>query len=336
MRRAGFQCPILVTVAAAPWDAETIVRHGLIASLDRLEIAVALSRAAVKQNRQATVHVKVDTGLGRFGVMPGAVAAFIAELGRLPALNVQGVYTQTAAADDGDPTTQIRRFRRVLASLEHRGALPPLRHIANSGLLLRFPEETRLSLVRVGLCVYGVFPSDRLRVAARIRSCPLHPCLRLRARVVSVRRLPAGATVGYGHAHTIARPTTVAVVAAGIVNGILFQQSAKAQVLINGRPYPLIGGVGMNHLVVDVGDDRVDVGDAATLLGSERGWEITVDDWRAWSGLAAETILFSVGTLNPRLHRLHTGYGGVATEGRYVPIVEGNGGEGDCNWRDPF
>lgn len=310
LREAGIDAPLFVMNPAVPWQAETYAALRIRAGVADLEAARALSEAAEKAARGGTaepvpVHVKVDTGLGRFGVLPEDAVSFVKELHRLPGVRVEGVFTHFASADEEDKSftrLQLQRFNAVVSALAEAGLRPPLVHAANSPATLAVPEA-HLDMVRTGLAAYGLYPSPSARRAAEAAGVRLRPAMSLKAKVVSVRRLPAGSPIGYGSTHRTERETTIVTLPVGYSDGVSRLLTGKLEVLIQGQRRPVVGRICMNHCMVDAGDLPVRRGDVVTLLGrDETGAEIAAEEWAGRLGTIAYEVLCMVGSRNPRVH----------------------------------
>ena len=302
LRQAGITASILVMAYSRPDEAEAAVAHDLTLGVGDIAVAEAVSAAAVAQGRGATVHVKVDTGMGRFGLLPAEVLPFLARLTTLPGLRLEGIYTHFATADAADKTyarQQFAAFQRVLAGAEAAGYAIPLRHAANSAATIDLPE-THLNAVRPGISLYGLYPS-----AAVSRDVPLQPALALKSRVGRVRTLPAGSSIGYDRTFIAPHPMTAALVPVGYGDGYPRLNSGQGAALINGRRAPLVGRVCMDQLVVDISDaGPVALDDEVVLLGRQGDDCITAEELAAWAG----TINYAIVTaLLPRVPRLYRG-----------------------------
>jgi alanine racemase len=300
LRRAGFSCPIWLMTYAVPEQVVEAVEHDLTVTVNTPEVARALSGRAVALGRTVKVHVKVDTGMGRFGLLPEEVVPFVDQLAALPGLDLEGIYTHFATADWADKTytrQQFAIFREVLEAVELAGHHFRLRHAANSAATLDLPE-THLDAVRPGIAIYGLMPSDEVK-----RVVPLRPALSLKSHVGRVRTLPAGASVSYGRTFIAERPTPVALVPLGYGDGYHRLLSNRGAVLIGGRRAPIVGRVCMDQFVVDVtGIEGVAEDDEVVLIGEQGGESISADEVAAW----AETINYEVTTgLLPRATRVY-------------------------------
>ena len=300
LRRAGIAAPILILGYSPPWEAEAIVRHDLTPTITEREVALALARAAASQGKTVPVHVKVDTGMGRFGLLPKEVADFAKGLADFPNLRLEGLYTHFATADEADKSHTRRQFGLfldVLKRLEEAGIKVPIRHAANSAATLDLPE-THLDMVRCGIAIYGLYPSAEVS-----HSVPLKPAMSLKSRVARLRTLPAGSCISYGCTYVTSSPTRVALVPVGYGDGYHRLLSNRGQVLICGRRAPILGRVCMDQFVVDVSDiPGVRLDDEVVVFGRQGEEEISAEEVAAW----AQTINYEVVTaLMPRVTRVY-------------------------------
>src|SRR5262245_42449428 len=235
LRSAGIDSPIVVLGYVPHWEAERVLRLDLAVALTTEQLARALARAAADLGRPATVHVKVDTGMGRYGVLPEEALDFLRLCRDTPGLRVEALFTHLATADEPDPTharRQLRRFDDLCQTLDRHGLLPPRRHALNSAGTIAFPDH-QYDLVRCGIAVYGVPPAPMPGLPA------LRPALSLKARVARLRRLPTGSCVGYGCTFVADRPTDVALVPVGYADGLSRSLSNRGWMLVNGRRAPI-------------------------------------------------------------------------------------------------
>lgn len=305
LREAGIDAPLFVMNSAAPWQADVYAALRLRASVADSDAVEALAKAAADAQEPLPVHVKVDTGLGRFGLDPDDVVAFVRRVRDMPALRVEGIFTHLASADEEDRSfarVQLQRFRDVLDALAEAGMRPPLAHAANSPATLALPES-HFDMVRAGLAVYGLYSSPSVRSIAQESGVMLRPALSLRARAVSVRRVKAGTPIGYGSTFRTDRETTIVTLPIGYSDGVSRLLSGKMQALVHGRRRPVVGRICMNHCMVDAGDVPVQRGDVITLLGrDDTGAEIPAEEWAERLGTISYEVLCMVGSRNPRRH----------------------------------
>lgn len=301
LRQGGVTAPILVMGYSLPEDAPAIVYYDLTPTVCSRDMALALSDACQVQRKEIPIHVKVDTGMGRFGLLPEEVVPFLKDVARLPGLRVEGLWTHFATADEDAAYArqQFALYQEVLREVEAAGFAIPLRHAANSGATLNLPE-THLDMVRCGIAIYGLYPSAGGNHPVRLR-----PALTLKGRVGHVRTLPAGFSISYGRTFTTTRPTRVALVPIGYGDGYHRLHSNRGAVLIRGRRAPILGRVCMDQCVVDVTDiPGVRDGDEVVILGRQGDEEITAEEVAAW----ADTIHYEVVTgLTSRVLRVYRG-----------------------------
>lgn len=310
LREGGIAAPILVMSYTLPSDAPTLVERHLTPTVNTLELARALSSEA-RRRRLAPipVHVKVDTGMGRFGLLPDEVLGFVRALAGLPGLELEALYTHFGAADEADKAytyQQQRLFVDVLTRLRESGLEVGLAHAANSAATLDMPA-THLQMVRCGIVLYGMRPSSEIKA-----TIPLRPAMSLHSRVARVRTLPAGSSISYGRTFVTSRPTRVALVPMGYGEGYHRLLSNRGSVLIRGHRCPILGRVCMDQFVVDVTAVRdVSLDDEIVVLGRQGSEEISAEEIAE----LAETISYEVTTsILPRVSRLYL------QEGRVVEV----------------
>ena len=264
LRREEIGVPILLLGHTPAEDAETVVAHDFSVTVFQPEVVRALSRAASRQGRPAKIHLKIDTGMGRFGVAPADAAAVAREAHALGGIVLEGCFTHFATADEADlepARAQLDAFRRVLRDVEAAGVPVGLRHAANSAAVLALPES-HLDLVRPGIAVYGILPAPHL--GGRIR---LRRVMRFRTRVAHVKQVPPGTPIGYGRTYRAARATTIATLPVGYADGYPRLLSGNGEVALGGRRLPIAGRVSMDSCTIDAGNAPVRVGDEVELWG---------------------------------------------------------------------
>jgi alanine racemase len=320
LRQAGIDAPVLVMGYCPPTDAPYIAKWNVTPSLMTIETARARSAAGGAAGRTIPVHIKVDTGMSRYGLLPEEVLEFVRAVQALPNLFIEGIFTHFATADSLDQAharQQLAVFNEVLAGLQAAGIDIPLPHAANSAAIMRLPEA-HFKAVRPGIAFYGMNPSSEWAPPFEIR-----PALALKSRVCRLRRLPAGAGVSYGRTFVTQRETVAALVAVGYGDGFHRVLSNQAQVLVRGQRAPLIGRVCMDQFVVDVTDiPDVALEDEVVLVGRQGSEQISADEVARLAG----TINYEVTTgLLPRVVRFYL------RSGRVVETVA-LGGEEFTGW----
>jgi alanine racemase len=300
LRQAGLTAPILIMGYTPPEGAEQIVRWELTPSLITLDFAQTLAAQASAAGKQISVHVKVDSGMSRYGLMPAEVLEFTRALRQIPGLKFEGLFTHFATADSLDQThvrRQLAEFRKVLSTLQAGKFEIPCVHAANSAAAMTLPES-HFNAVRVGIAMYGMDPSDEWPPVFKIK-----PALCLKSTVCRVRDLPAGAGISYGRTYVSDTPMKAALVPVGYGDGYHRILSNKASVLIHGQRAPIRGRVCMDQFVVDITHiPEVQIGDEVVLVGSQDGAVIRPEEIAKLAG----TINYEVTTsLLPRVPRLY-------------------------------
>jgi alanine racemase len=282
LREAGISAPVLVLSEQPPDQLSLAVQHGLqltVYSTEQIELI------AEHGGQDHPVHLKVDTGMRRVGAQVDDVVRIADAIAASPSVRLEGVFTHLAVADEpGDPYNdrQLDLFETVIARLGAAGHHPSLVHAANSAGALAHPRA-RLGMVRAGIAIYGIAPG--VGVAPAVRGLALRPALSLHSKVSHVKRVVAGERISYGLRHTFDHDTTVATLPIGYADGVPRRLHAvDGSVLIGGARRHIVGVVTMDQLMVDCGDDTVEVGDHAVLIGGQIGRDgtmvhITADEW---------------------------------------------------------
>lgn len=276
LRKAGITAPILVFSPLQIDQAEVMVKFDLTPTICMLEPAVALSRAAVTANKKINIHLKIDTGMGRIGVPANEGIVFIKKLQSLPDIIIEGIFSHLATADERDKEYakyQTKTFNKVIVDLKEAGLLPPKAHLANSAAIIDLPL-TYYNMVRPGIMLYGMYPSSEVgREKVRLK-----PAFTLKTKVVFIKRVSQGSTISYGRKYTVPRDTTIITIPIGYADGWPRRLSGKADVLISGKRFPVVGTICMDLCMVDVGDEPVEIGQEVVLIGSQGAGSISVDE----------------------------------------------------------
>ncbi|OHV41789.1 MULTISPECIES: alanine racemase [Pseudofrankia] len=305
LRAAGFTVPVMSWLMAPGEPLGDALAADVDLSASAGWALDEIAAAARATGRQARVHLKADTGLGRAGAGPADWPALCDAAAALRAeglIDVVGVWSHFAFADaPGHPTVQgqIGRFTDAVAVAEKAGLRPQVRHLANSAATLVSPEA-HFDLVRPGISVYGLSPGPEVGRSAELG---LRPAMRLTARVTLAKRVPPGTGVSYAHRYTTEAETTLAVVPVGYADGIPRSAANVGEVLLAGRRRRIAGTVCMDQFVLDVGDDRVSAGDEVVLFGAGDDGEPTADDWAAALDTINYEIVTRVGVRVPRVYR---------------------------------
>lgn len=303
LRRGGIEAPILVFGPFTAHEAVLAVRHDLMLTITSPEAAITLAESGLK----VTVHVKVDTGLARSGVLPDEVGRALSVLADAGTVRVRGLFTHFASADEQDKRLtydQLSRFLQGAQQAGTRGLGGLCLHAANTAATLDVPES-HLDMVRVGIGTYGYYPSANVH-----RPFILRPVLSLASSLTRVHLEPPGVGVGYGHEFVCPRPTILGLVPIGYGDGLDRRLGhGRGQVLVRGQAVPIVGRVSMDQITVDLTEvPRVQVGDSVTVIGQDGAAAQTAEDL----GHAAGTISYDVLTgLLPRVPRVYTRGGAV-------------------------
>ncbi|MGQ9921660.1 MAG: alanine racemase [Desulfobacca sp.] len=302
LRQDGITLPILLLMGVLPSEAGAAVQADLEVALFRQDIAAALAAQARQQGKQARVHVKIDTGMGRLGILPTEVLSFLEFLAGLPELQVVGLISHLATADWLDQAytlQQVREFDALLRQVRDRGWPVPASHIANSGALLALPH-THLDMVRAGLALYGSPPSEEVPSPV-----PLRPVMSLRSQVLQLKELPAGSSISYGRTYIAAQPIRLAALPVGYCNGYNRLLSNRGHVLIRGQRAPIRGRVCMNLTMVEVTHlPAIAPGVPVTLLGEDGPARLTAEELAAWAQTISYEVYCLLGNSN---YRRYTG-----------------------------
>jgi alanine racemase len=301
VRQAGVDVPLLCLMAIGTDDHAAAITANVDLAAGSVDMVQRLAAAAEVAGRPARVHLKADTGLSRGGATqtdwPQVLAAARAAEadGRIV---IVGVWSHFASADEpGNPSidAQLSVFKEALAVAEQAGVTPQVRHIANTAAALDVPQA-RYDLVRIGGGCYGL--------ATLPGGAPpwLRPAMTLKARLVLVKRVPAGTGVSYGHRYTTSRETTLGLVPLGYADGIPRSATGKPLVFARGRRWPIAGTVCMDQLVIDFGDEPVTEGEEVVLFGPGDDGEATAQEWGEQLGTISYEIVTGIGGRVPRSH----------------------------------
>jgi alanine racemase len=271
IRRAGVKLPVLLLGPVLPSEARIALDLDLTFQVSDVEFAQFLAYSAKKRGKKVRIQVNVDTGMGRFGVLSENAVLLLTQLRRLPALDIEGVFSHLAAADSELPEDQsytlkqIEHFESLLAELDHANLLPPLRHIANSAGVIQYKDRVtspRMNMIRIGTLFYGYLEVRRPWAEGVI------PVATLTTRVIGLKELSLGDCVGYSRTYKASRHQRVAILSIGYGSGLAPPLSNRGQVWLNGKYAPVIGKICLDHTIVDVTDiDGVSIGDDVEVFG---------------------------------------------------------------------
>ena len=303
LRNAGIAAPILVLGGSYQGGYELMIQHQLVPIVFRPEHITQLAKAAHARGVSVLAHLKVDTGMGRIGVLPEQLSEFLDHAARYPQVELDGLLSHFASADLGDPgftREQLRKFRRAHEQLLARGIHPRWRHISNSAAVMDLPEARDgelFNLARPGLMIYGLSPSDRYPLREE-----LSPVLSWKTQVTHLKQVPAGTPISYGGIWVAPRPSLIATLPVGYADGYSRGFSSAASVLVRGQRAKIAGRVCMDLCMVDVtGVPNVQVGDEVVLIGRQHAESITADELAKLEGTISYEVLCAIGARVPRI-----------------------------------
>ena len=280
----GRKKPFLVLGISFEEQYEDIIKYGIRPAICEYEAAKELSELAVRENKICHIHIKVDTGMSRIGFQVSEEAAdIIAQISNLPNINIEGIFTHFAKADEYDKSAthrQIELFQQMIQMLEAREVSIPIHHCSNSAGIVEIPEAN-MDMVRAGITLYGLWPSDEVE-KSRIT---LKPVMSIKSRIAFVKELEKGRQISYGGTYETTSKRMIATIPVGYGDGYSRGLSNKGYVLIHGKKAPICGRVCMDQFMVDVTDIKdVKKGDVVTLLGTDGDNTITMEELGNLSG----------------------------------------------------
>lgn len=284
LRKAGIKKPILILGYTYEEDYDRIVKEDFQPTVFKLSMAEQLSKAAVKAKKNLKIHIKLDTGMTRIGYRDIQQAVpEIVEISKLPGIQIEGVFTHFARADETDITPayqQLKRYQEFLDALQKEGISIPVKHCANSAAIIRMPDAN-FDAVRAGVIIYGMYPSDEVEKDR----LSLRPAMELKSHIAYIKEVEAGVEISYGGTFTTQNTTRVATIPVGYADGYSRGLSNKGSVLIRGKRAKILGRVCMDQFMVDVTDiPEAQELDEVTLLGRDGSDCITMEELGDLSG----------------------------------------------------
>lgn len=302
LRKEKISKPILLLGYAFEEYYDEIVRLDLRPALFQIEMARKLSDIAVNQNKKVHIHLALDTGMSRIG-FPDTENSLkiIEEIYKLPNLEIEGLFTHFARADEKDPSpayTQLARFKQYLNALEHMGIHIPVRHCSNSAGILRM-REANMDVVRAGISIYGIYPSgDVERDIVRLK-----PAMELKSHITYVKKVETNTGISYGATYVTTKPTIVATIPVGYADGYPRSLSNVGYVLIHGKKAPILGRVCMDQFMVDVTEiPEVKELDEVTLMGEDHGAYLSAEELGDLSGRFSYEFVCDISKRVPRVY----------------------------------
>jgi alanine racemase len=294
LRELGITKPILVAGGTLPEQIHAFIEYDLILTASSPELLASADVVADSAKKKLVAHLKIDTGMERVGVHYYDVQPFLEQSLKCKNIEIEGIYTHLANSEERDlkhARQQLERFEEVLQFYEKHSLPAPIRHIANSGAILQFPES-HMDMVRPGLMLYGVYPvgvSHTVEIA---------PALVWRSQVAYSKITRPGHPVSYGSLWQAEAETKIVTIPCGYADGYFRRMTNQAQVIIHGKKYPQVGRICMDQFMVNVGADVAEVGDTVVLLGEG----ITAYDLAEWTGTNEYEVLTNISARVPRLY----------------------------------
>lgn len=315
LRKAGFDVPILILGYSPSEMAEFLIRYDLTQTVFSLENARKLSGQAVSAGNNIRIHIKMDTGMGRLGLITrcsepslsrtDVIRDALEEVTRiieLPGLIPEGIMTHFATADSKDKTVTLRQFQifnDLIRELSLKNIRFPIRHAANSAALIDLPE-THLDMVRPGISLYGLYPSEEINRSKIM----LKPAMSLRTKIIHLKKVPRGFYVSYGQTYQTSRTSTIATVPIGYADGFNRQLSSKGYMLVHEKRAPIVGRVCMDLTMLDVSHiPRVAVEDEVVVFGTQGPESISVDEIAGILNTIHYEIVAAITARVPRVYR---------------------------------
>ncbi len=278
LRQNNIMVPILILGYTLETKIDDVVRYDIIQTVFSYDMAKLVSDAAVKQNKIAKIHIKVDTGMGRIGFMPDEnIGDEVLKISKLPNIEINGIFTHFSTSDETDKSftrLQIERFKYAIDEIEKRGINLPVKHCANSAAIMDL-EDLGFNMVRAGVILYGMYPSDDVKK----ENLSLKPVMSIKTHISYVKNVGVGVPLSYGRTYYTDKESVIATVPVGYADGYIRRMQKGGRVIVNGHYAPIVGRVCMDQFMIDVTDiPDVKPGDDVILMGSDGNISITADE----------------------------------------------------------
>lgn len=302
LRRADIDAPILILGYTPDSQHKIAVENDIIEAIYTLESAEKLSQVAGNLNKKAKVHIKVDSGMGRIGFPPvDSSIDKIEKISKLPNLEIEGIFTHFAKADEVDKAytgKQFKNYKWVIEKLKDKNIQIPIKHVSNSAATIDLPEYN-LNMVRGGIMIYGLYPSDEVDK----EKVSLKPAMTLKAKISHLKEVPEGTGISYGQIFVTKRKSKIATIPIGYADGFTRLLTSKAEVAIKGKRAPIVGKICMDQCMIDVTDiEDVKVGDEVVLFGDGTNGVPHIDEVAEKLGTINYEIVCMVGRRVPRVY----------------------------------
>ncbi|WP_077328251.1 alanine racemase [Virgibacillus siamensis] len=292
LRESGINVPIHILSSITLEQASDVMEYGLTPFVASKELAEKISTVAEKQHTTVPVHVKIDTGLHRFGIDPQDVLSFCETCYSLPGIRWEGIYTHFSSADEGEwkkTEHEYQLFLDTVSELENYGFHFPVKHVAASTITIERPDM-HLNMVRPGIALFGYPPAPRQK-----KIVDLEPVMRLQSKLVRVRELPPNTPVGYGGSYITKDTEKIAVVPIGLGDGYHRALSNKGQMIVRGKRARIVGAIALDQTLIDVSHiEGVTEGDTVTIMGKQGDKEIFAPQIADWMNSNVDEVLSSL------------------------------------------
>lgn len=302
LRKFGYKKPILILGFTPPNFAKEIVENDITQTVFSYELAQAISKEAVKQNKTAKIHIKLDTGMGRIGFIANDNAVEeIVKISKLDNIHMEGIFTHFASADETDKEftlKQIEKYLYVVNKLKEKGIEFELKHVANSAAIIDIPSAY-YDAVRPGIMLYGYYPSDEVDK----KRLTLKPVMTIKSNIVNIKEVPENTPISYGRKFYTRRLSKIATIPFGYADGFTRLLFGKAFVIVNGKKAPIVGRICMDQCMIDITDcGDVKIGDEVIVMGEKDGIRNNADDVANMLGTISYEVLCMVSKRVPRVY----------------------------------
>ncbi|MDD5259514.1 MAG: alanine racemase [bacterium] len=301
LRKAGIKAPLLILGSIFPFNNfKYVLEYNLIPTIASLAGARSLSRIAAKHKQKIKFHLKVDTGMGRIGIRPLSAVATIRKIKALPFIEMEGIYTHLASAEDDEVYSrqQIEIFTRIIKELEQAKITVKYKHVSGSAAILKY-RNYPLNMVRPGLMMYGLAPFKGAE-----KQIALYPVLSLKTKIVYLKRLSQGNSISYGRTFITKRNSFIGTLPIGYADGYVRSLSNRAMVLVQGKRVPVIGRVCMDMCMIDLtGMKGIDIGEEVVLVGKQGPETISVNEVAEWAKTISYEIICGISARVPRIYK---------------------------------
>ena len=302
LRQAGINKPILILGYTPAPLYSAMIKYDIATAVFEYDMAKKMSDTAEKMGKKAKVHIKLDTGMSRIGFKQDDESlAVIKKIAELPGIEIEGCFTHFATMDEKDKTKAMKQFERYMdfvKRIEDAGIKIPVKHVSNSAGIIEKPE-VNLDMVRDGICVYGMYPSEEVDKT----KLNLTPAMEIKSYVSFVKTLKAGVEIGYGGTYTTTGETVVATIPVGYADGYSRALSNRGRVLIKGKSFPIIGRICMDQFMVDINSQPdIKQGDEVTLVGRDKDEYISIEEVADMSYSFNYEFVCDIGKRIPRVY----------------------------------